>query len=194
MSGFVCGTQFSDMSKVQEIKVKKVNLPKSFNLSKNIYDVINQGSRGICCSVSLTDTIKYWENFKKVNYKLSRDYFWLNRANKKIDGMTIREAMDIAKKNKFITTYGKLQDIDSIKTVLVTQGPVILALPCYEDDTYFWRKIGNLRGGHAVVLVGYNEKGFILKNSWGKSYGNGGYIIFPYEDFKLIREIWTIFN
>lgn len=194
MSEFVCGTQFSDMSKVQKIKVKKINLPKSFNLSKNIYDVINQGSRGICCSVSLTDTIKYWENFKKVNYKLSRDYFWLNRANKKIDGMTIREAMDIAKKNKFITTYGKLQDIDSVKTVLVTQGPVILVLPCYEDTIYFWRKIGNLRGGHAVVLVGYNEKGFILKNSWGKSYGNGGYIIFPYEDFKYIKEIWTVFN
>lgn len=194
MNGFVCGTQFSDMSKVQEIKVKKINLPKSFNLSKNIYDVINQGSRGICCSVSLTDTIKYWENFKKVNYKLSRDYFWLNRSNKKIDGMTIKEAMDIAKKNKFITTYGKLQDIDSVKTVLVTQGPVILALPCYEDDLYFWRKMGNLRGGHAVVLVGYNDKGFILKNSWGKSYGNGGYVLFPYEDFKFIREIWTVFN
>jgi len=30
-------------------------------------------------------------------------------------------------------------------------------------------------GGHAVSLVGYTKKGFIVRNSWGTEWGDGGY-------------------
>lgn len=194
-NAFICGTKFSDMSKVPEVKVNKsYKIPKTFNLSKNLYDVINQGNKGICASVSLTDSIKYLENFKKINHNLSRDYFYKNRKDKKIDGMQIYEAMEFAKKNKYISLYGKLQDIESIKIFLVTQGPVILGLPVFNYEDQFWKDGEKLLGGHAVVLVGYNEKGFILKNSWGKNYGKSGYITFPYEDFKYVKEAWIVYN
>ena len=194
MKEMKCGTLFSDMSSVPEVKLKKSSLPGSYDLKKFTYPVMNQGNRGICCSVSLTDTIKYLENLKRQNLNIPRDYFWLNRKDKSVDGMTIREAMEIAKKNGYINTYGKLQSIDDIKTTLVIHGPVILALPAYSNsgDT-FWRPVGNLRGGHAVVLTGYNKDGFILKNSWGNSWSNNGYILFPYSDFRYVREAWTIF-
>lgn len=32
-------------------------------------------------------------------------------------------------------------------------------------------------GGHAVALVGYTEEGFIVRNSWGKDWGENGYAI-----------------
>ena len=28
---------------------------------------------------------------------------------------------------------------------------------------------------HAALLIGYNEEGFILRNSWGTSWGKDGY-------------------
>ena len=39
------------------------------------------------------------------------------------------------------------------------------------------------RGGHAFALVGYDERGFIVQNSWGPRWGAAGFGILPYEDW-----------
>ncbi|MEA2238764.1 MAG: hypothetical protein QOC81_3488 [Thermoanaerobaculia bacterium] len=38
-------------------------------------------------------------------------------------------------------------------------------------------------GGHAFALVGYNEIGFLVQNSWGKTWGKEGFATLPYEDW-----------
>jgi hypothetical protein len=38
-------------------------------------------------------------------------------------------------------------------------------------------------GGHAFVIVGYNEEGFIIQNSWGTDWGDNGRAILTYEDW-----------
>lgn len=38
-------------------------------------------------------------------------------------------------------------------------------------------------GGHAFVLVGYNEVGFLVQNSWGTGWGKDGYATLPYQDW-----------
>ncbi len=38
-------------------------------------------------------------------------------------------------------------------------------------------------GGHAFALVGYNEQGFVVQNSWGPSWGSHGFALLPYEDW-----------
>lgn len=38
-------------------------------------------------------------------------------------------------------------------------------------------------GGHAFAIVGYNEKGFLLQNSWGEDWGTRGYAILTYADW-----------
>lgn len=38
-------------------------------------------------------------------------------------------------------------------------------------------------GGHAFALVGYNEVGFLVQNSWGKGWGKGGFATLTYEDW-----------
>jgi hypothetical protein len=38
-------------------------------------------------------------------------------------------------------------------------------------------------GGHAVALVGYDEHGFLLQNSWGSGWGSYGYAILGYDDW-----------
>jgi hypothetical protein len=39
------------------------------------------------------------------------------------------------------------------------------------------------RGGHAFALVGYNDVGFLVQNSWGATWGKGGFATLPYEDW-----------
>ncbi|HEY8881491.1 MAG TPA: C1 family peptidase [Roseateles sp.] len=38
-------------------------------------------------------------------------------------------------------------------------------------------------GGHAFALVGFNERGFVVQNSWGTDWGASGFAILSYEDW-----------
>ncbi|HEX5015525.1 MAG TPA: C1 family peptidase [Candidatus Limnocylindrales bacterium] len=38
-------------------------------------------------------------------------------------------------------------------------------------------------GGHAFLLAGYNDIGFLIQNSWGESWGRNGYATLPYDDW-----------
>jgi C1A family cysteine protease len=54
-----------------------------------------------------------------------------------------------------------------------------------------------LLGGHAVLAVGYDnaKQVFIVRNSWGTSWGQKGYFTIPYAyltDSSLADDIWTI--
>jgi hypothetical protein len=51
---------------------------------------------------------------------------------------------------------------------------------------------GRADGGHAIAIVGYAEQGFIIQNSWGPSWGNGGFALLPYEDYMLhATDVWV---
>jgi C1A family cysteine protease len=52
-------------------------------------------------------------------------------------------------------------------------------------------------GGHAVVAIGYDdaEQRFLLRNSWGSSWGMQGYFTMPYAyltDSNMADDFWTI--
>jgi Papain family cysteine protease len=51
-------------------------------------------------------------------------------------------------------------------------------------------------GGHAVTLVGYDERGtaplFTIRNSWGVTWGDHGYGYLPYGYQALFKEAWAI--
>lgn len=52
-------------------------------------------------------------------------------------------------------------------------------------------------GGHAVLAVGYDDstQRFIVRNSWGPSWGMAGYFTMPYAyvlDSNLADDLWTI--
>jgi hypothetical protein len=38
-------------------------------------------------------------------------------------------------------------------------------------------------GGHAFALVGYNERGFVVQNSWGQAWGARGFAVMSYADW-----------
>ena len=54
-------------------------------------------------------------------------------------------------------------------------------------------KIGSaLKGGHAFCIVGYNQKGFLVQNSWGPQWGDEGVALWLYEDWALnLMDAWV---
>jgi C1A family cysteine protease len=75
-------------------------------------------------------------------------------------------------------------------------GPCFGALPVYNFYNAFWQKDygDELEGLHAVSIVGYTKDSFIIRNSWGKSYGKDGYYELKNEDINNFIELWTIIS
>lgn len=96
--------------------------------------------------------------------------------------------------NYRIQSYARVNTIDGVKKALYKNGPCIISFPYFNSKSEFWKPYSPddyRRGGHAVAIVGYNEEGFILRNSWGRSWNGNGYTIYKYSDFGLHWEIWT---
>jgi hypothetical protein len=48
-------------------------------------------------------------------------------------------------------------------------------------------------GGHAFALVGYNDRGFIVQNSWGTRWGAQGFAVLPYADWVVNgTDAWAV--
>ncbi len=48
-------------------------------------------------------------------------------------------------------------------------------------------------GGHAFALVGYDDRGFWVQNSWGSDWGRGGLALWLYEDWiENVMDAWVL--
>ena len=86
-------------------------------------------------------------------------------------------------------------DRTSIKNYLL-QGPVMAAMAVYTDFFYYHSGVyqhvtGGLEGYHAVAIVGYNDSGqyWIVKNSWGASWGENGFFRIKYGDSQIEHDV-----
>lgn len=93
----------------------------------------------------------------------------------------------------FYGNESKQTRLYAVKQKIKDRFPVIIG---FETNNMFstkyitkenpvWQSGGKNDGGHAVVIVGYDdEKGmFEILNSWGTSFGDGGYFWMKYDDF-----------
>jgi hypothetical protein len=50
-----------------------------------------------------------------------------------------------------------------------------------------------VQGGHAFCIVGYNQRGFWVQNSWGESWGKSGIALWLYEDWQdNVKDAWVV--
>jgi C1A family cysteine protease len=107
-----------------------------------------------------------------------------------------------------VTNYKKLsQDLTQLKTSLSQGYPVCFGMQIFasfEGDAVASNGVvpmpqpneQNL-GGHAVLISGYDDSKqvFIVRNSWGNQWGDGGYFYLPYQyvlDPKLCSDFWVL--
>jgi hypothetical protein len=69
---------------------------------------------------------------------------------------------------------------DDRKSYLATVGPLVCGFTVYQDFDHYGNGVyhhvwGNVRGGHAVLVVGYSDvdQAWICRNSWGTAYWSG---------------------
>ena len=118
-----------------------------------------------------------------------------------------QDCYDYARKHKALSYKRVQQDETHIKSVLQSGFPVVFGISVYESfESETVAKTGvvplpekeeRMLGGHAIVLVGYdNEKKlFIFRNSWGEDWGDKGYGYLPFEyvcDANLASDFWVV--
>ena len=102
----------------------------------------------------------------------------------------------IAATRKILAYFNLDTDLSRWRTWLATQGPILTRLNVDRTwdnasatrgvlDTY---QANRTRGGHAVALVGYTPDSFIVRNSWGTSWGDKG---FGYASLSYAQEAFT---
>ncbi len=95
-----------------------------------------------------------------------------------------------------IDGYAKIRTMETLKRALLVNGPCLICFPVYNHTTKLWKQRFEQEklGCHAMAVVGYTSKGFLVRNSWGEHWDTDGYCIYPYEDWGCHDEIWTVVN
>jgi C1A family cysteine protease len=112
-----------------------------------------------------------------------------------------------AKKYKAVSYQKIAQNLNQMKGCLAAGYPFVLGFSVYESfESKEVAQTGiapmpaateKMLGGHCVLAVGYDDaqQRFILRNSWGVSWGMEGYFTLPYSflmDQNLSSDFWTI--
>ena len=102
-----------------------------------------------------------------------------------------------------LTTGVQLAGLEDIKKVVAKGQPVVFGMKVYNtfrdigaDGKLALPQNGDIYvGGHAVTVVGYDnkKKALIVRNSWGTEWGDKGYFYMPYAYVtpENVMDIWT---
>ena len=216
--GYVPSILDGTENEIKEEDYASLPLPSAYSYLQFMSPILNQGTESTCVPHSISAAYDYYnamihpesaKNGVFVNKGISIHQIYNAKTNSG-EGMSYKEALEFCKSHGVISekAYIKKQDEEpikiydyarvcsmlAIKQSLVINGPVMIATYVKDPEApEFWKGRYNY-GGHATCLIGYDDKksAFLLRNSWGKNFGDDGYVWFPYRDFGSILEAWTI--
>jgi hypothetical protein len=96
-----------------------------------------------------------------------------------------------------VATYVRIEQsfIPEVKSAVYTLGPVMYCVPVHanfapDSEGRMPLPAGNLRGYHAMGIVGWRHGAWLAQNSWGSEWGLGGRCWIPWNYPAL--EVWAI--
>lgn len=96
-----------------------------------------------------------------------------------------------------ITSYYALYNDNEIKQAIITSGCVVAAYNVYDNwyrtgsDGKVGNNYGKNYGGHCILIVGWTKNNeWIILNSWGRTWGDGGLGYVPMSTQK--NEAWCL--
>lgn len=176
---------------------------QNYSFEKYIKTVKDQGQTSMCVPFSISQIVEwYWRTSGMKNPQMDKSGFYAQRAIKNSNGMSFKEALELMMNKGYVLDkihteriygYCRISSKLLMQDYLVAYAPFLLGVPVYDSTTTeFWKPSGTMEGFHAVVAVGFNDEGLRILNSWGTSYGEGGFANFPWKDLDLIKEAWGI--
>jgi hypothetical protein len=198
-------------------------IPSNLDWRGHIQRVRNQGRQGTSLAFAGTCILEWYSRkILKCEITASAQFLYNARPDKTRTLMSPRDLMETLRTSgcckeetyaygsKFLPTpeifeeaskfkidgYAKIRTMETLKRALLVNGPCLISFPVFNHTTKLWkqRKEHEKLGCHAMAVVGYNTKGFIVRNSWGEHWDTDGYCIYPYDDWGCHDEIWTVVN
>lgn len=195
MKSFGCIKSELDGSEyIYKNPLKTFDVPEKYSYQSTLPKIINQGNQNICVACSLDCYLNWYQNLLKNTPKVDNN-FNIKYEQMQSSGIQIKQALTQLLHDKNISAYFKIPNLNLAKIALIINGPLIVGLPVYDSTiNNFWNG-SKLEGYHAVSIVGFNTDGFIIRNSWGTSYGKNGYHTISYSDAETkFIELWTMTN
>ena len=140
---------------------------------------------------SCRGAIKGWYNMGVCQETL---YPYDSEAN---TGFTVAAAKDA--RNNTIGAYYRLgARISDYHAALSEAGAIFCSANVHDGWNEVDQESGEIpfsketQGRHAFAIVGYNDQGFWIQNSWGKDWGRDGTALWTYEDWLFnIQDAWV---
>ena len=196
----------STLYKYKFSKIAESNISTTFEPSRSFiyYNARQYYNSLVDNGCSIRNTLK---SFSKLG-ACSEHRFELNSRN--INQKPTDDCYKNSKRHR-VKTYQRLrQDIDCLKAALQNGEPFIFG--CSVMSSFDSKEVSTSGiiplpedndkpiAAHAMVAVGYdsNNRLFIVRNSWGESWGDNGYCYIPYDyilnesvcaDFWIVHEI-----
>ena len=100
-----------------------------------------------------------------------------------------------------------VHNLNQMKQCLINGYPIVFGMSVYQSfESAEVAKTGivpvpkkdeTCLGGHAILAVGFDDikQIFIVRNSWGKDWGDSGYCYIPYEYMvnpEYVNDLWTV--
>lgn len=219
--GFVPSKLDGTEAKLSGGAYETLPLPKAYSYLPYMSDILDQGQSSTCVPHAISAAYDYYLAVKNPannydsedgNMKNSGISIWqiYNSRTNYGDGMSYKDALSFCLTNGVVTdkqyrkkdfsypikisNYAIIPSLRVMKASIIMNGPCMIATlvkSLTRDD--FWNGYENY-GGHATCVIGYDDdkEALLIRNSWGTSFGDNGYVWMPYKDFNKIIEAWAI--
>jgi len=216
--GYIASVLDGTETVLNEETYKSLPVPKEYSYLPYMSPVLNQGAESTCVPHSISAIYDYYYAMRNpesaingifTHTDMSIHQIYDARSNKG-EGMSYRDALEFCKNHGVgsekdyktktegdiikIADYARICSLDMMKKSIVMNGPCLIAT--YVRDTKrfdFWNGRGNY-GGHATSVIGYSDRkgALLVRNSWGRSWGERGYTWLPYTEYSAILEAWAV--
>lgn len=116
---------------------------------------------------------------------------------KKKGKLTIKAARDA--RNTRLGAYYRLRpDLNDFQVALNETGILYVSANTHDGWDIFGKDTikfdgADKAGGHAFAIVGYNQDGFIVQNSWSDEWGIDGTAVWTYKDWSAnLMDAWVV--
>ncbi len=162
----------------------------------------NQGNTPHCAAYSIcnwAEAVLWKRTGKLINLNADQVYALAKQLDGSVESegtwleYAIKAAMQLGSfettnmKIKFMQNDGSQNTVERLK-YLIHKYDFLHA--GFEIDTGWYsptdndpiiKKTNSTLGGHAVLIVGYDQSGLYIQNSWGTSWGSKGFAILPWN-------------